>query len=297
MPHLTRRTLMSGTGAVLAAGAAGSAALTAEAVAQADRGPDPPFGLGTVTYNVPKDWDLPTLLKILPQAGLHAIEFRTTHAHGVEPSLSASQRAEVKKRCADAGIRQNSLGTVCEFHSPDPAVVRKHVQDCIEWVKLAHDIGALGVKVRPNGLPREVPVEKTLEQIGTALKECGRAAEGLGVEIWVEVHGGGTSDPANMRKILDYCGHKSVGANWNSNATDLKNGSIREGFELLKPFLMSVHINTLWGDYPYRDLFLLLRQANYSRYTLCEVATPVKPEDGLVFFQCYRGLWRELARG
>lgn len=100
-----------------------------------------------------------------------------------------------------------------------------------------------------------------------------------------------------MRKIMDYCGHKSVGVNWNSNPTDVKNGSVREPFELLKPFLVSVHINNLWGPYPYRELFSLLRQANFDRHTLCEVGTPVRAEDGLLFFQCYHGLWRELARG
>jgi sugar phosphate isomerase/epimerase len=279
-------------------GAAAAAGLPLEARAQGgSRGADPPFGLGTVTYNVPKDWDLPTLLSTLPKAGLHAIEFRTTHAHGVELSLSSDKREEVKRRCADAGIRQTSLGTTCEFQSPDPAVVRKNIDECRAWVKLAKDIGALGVKVRPNGLPSGVPVEKTLEQIGTALRECGQAAQDHGVEIWVEVHGQGTQNPPNMRKILDHCGHKAVGANWNSNGTDVVNGSVKESFTLLKPYLMSVHINTLWGDYPYRELFTLLRQADYRRYTLCEVATPVKPEDGLVFFQCYRGLWRELARG
>jgi len=212
----------------------------------------------------------------------------------VEPSLSASQRAEVKQRCADAGLTPWGLGTVCEFHSPDPAVVRKNIETCGEFVKLARDIGAKGVKVRPNGLQQDV--EKTLQQIGTALKECGQMAADQGVEIWVEVHGAGTQEPANMRKIMDYCGHKSVGVNWNSNPTDVKNGSVKEAFELLRPFLMTCHINNLWGPYPYRELFTLLRQSGYDRYTLCEVGTPVKAEDGALFFQCYRGLWRELAR-
>ncbi|MGV3721126.1 MAG: sugar phosphate isomerase/epimerase family protein [Actinomycetota bacterium] len=291
----TRRELLTGLGAALAVSAI-DGALAGPAEAQAKPG-DPPFGVGAITYNVPKGWDLATLLKILPAAGLPAIEFRTTHAHGVEVSMSASQRAEVKQRCRDAGIKQLSIGSVCEFQSPDPAVVRKNVDDCRAWVKLAKDIGAIGVKVRPNGLPKDVPVEKTLEQIGKTLRECGDMARDQGVEIWVEVHGAGTQEPANMRKILDYCGHKSVGANWNSNPTDVKNGSVKESFELLKPFLMSVHINNLWSDYPYRELFSLLRAANFQRYTLCEVGTPVKPEDGALFFQCYRGLWRELARG
>ena len=55
----------------------------------------------------------------------------------------------MRKKCADAGLLQTSLGSVCEFHSPDPAVVRKNVEDCREWVLLAKDIGARAVKVRP----------------------------------------------------------------------------------------------------------------------------------------------------
>lgn len=290
---MNRREWLAG----LAAAGGGSLLAADPARAQVKAAGDPLFKLGTVSYNVPKDWDLPTLLKILPQAGLTGLEFRTTHAHGVEVTLTSAQRAEVKQRCADAGIRQTSLGTVCEFQATDPAVVKKHVADCREWVTLARDIGAIGVKVRPNGLPREVPVEKTLEQIGYALKECGRHAADNGVEIWVEVHGGGTQEPPNCRRIMEHCGHKSVGICWNSNPTDVKNGSVKEAFELLKPYLMSVHINTLWGAYPYRELFGLLREHRYGRYTLCEVGTPVRAEDGLLFFQCYAGLWRELSRG
>jgi sugar phosphate isomerase/epimerase len=276
---------------------ASAAALAAAPWSTRAQAADPPFGLGTVTYNVPKDWDLATLLRLLPEAGIHAVEFRTTHAHGVEPTLSSAARAEVKRRCADAGMRQLSLGTVCEFHSPDPAVVQQHIATCAEFVTLAHDIGALGVKVRPNGLPKEVPVERTLEQIGRALRQCGEVAADHGVEIWVEVHGAGTQEPANMRAIMDACGHRSVGINWNSNPTDVRDGSVRPAFDLLKPFLMTVHINDLESGYPYRELFALLRDAQFRRYTLIEVATPVPPESGLAFYREYGRRWLELARG
>ena len=43
--------------------------------------------LGTVTYNIAKDWDLPTLIKNLTDTGFEAVELRTTHKHGVEISL------------------------------------------------------------------------------------------------------------------------------------------------------------------------------------------------------------------
>ena len=38
--------------------------------------------------------------------------------------------------------------------------------------------GALGVKVRPNGIPKDVPEEKTIAQIGASLRECGHAPVG-----------------------------------------------------------------------------------------------------------------------
>lgn len=291
----SRREVLGGAGAALALNVLG---MSGGAAAEGAReGSDPPFHLGTVTYNVPKDWDLPTLLKVLKQAGIDGVEFRTTHAHGVEPSLSPSQRTEVKQRCMDAGMRQVSLGSICEFQSPDPAAVRKNIEQCGEFIRLAKDIGARAVKVRPNGLPREVPVEKTLEQIGTALRECGAMAQDNGVEIWVEVHGNGTQEPPNTRKIMDHCSHQAVGLTWNSNPTDVKGGSVKASLELLRPFIRCCHINNLWGDYPYRELFALLRGSGFTGYTLCEVATPVKPEDGALFYQCYKGLWRELARG
>jgi sugar phosphate isomerase/epimerase len=252
--------------------------------------------LGLVTYNVARDWDLATILRICKETGLQGIEFRTTHRHGVEPALNAAARADVRKQCADAGIVQISLGTVCEFHSPDPAEVRRNIAECAAFVQLARDIGARGVKVRPNGLPKDVPVQKTLEQIGKALVECGRIGADHGVEIWVEVHGGGTSEPANMRTIMDACGHPNVGVTWNSNATDVKDGSVRQSYKLLQPFIRCCHITDLWSSYPWRELFALLKADNYDRFLLCEVGTPVPAEAGALFLRCYAGLFKELAR-
>ena len=255
------------------------------------------FHLGLVTYNVAKEWDLDTILRLLPEAGFEGIELRSTHAHGVEISLGPDERAEVRRKCAAAGMKQVSLGTACEFHSPDPAVVRKNVEEVREWVLLARDLGARGIKVRPNGLPEGVPVEKTLEQIGRALTECGELAGDHGVEIWVEVHGQGTKEPANMRRIMDACGHPAVGVTWNSNDSDVASGSVREAFDLLRPFIRCCHITDLWSDYPYAELFSLLESSGYDRFTLCEYPGSVPADEGAAWLQRYRQRWTELQRG
>lgn len=284
-----------------------SAAVSPLVLAAASRGAAPKpktgakFQLGIISYNVAAKWDLPTVLKVLKDVGIPAFEARTTHKHGIEPSLTAAQRADVKKQFADAGIVFWGSGSTCEFHSPDPAVVTKNIEDCKRFCELVRDIGGKGVKVRPNAIPPGKTVEETCDQIGKALLECGKAAADHGVEIWVEVHGRVTADPRNMKRMMDACGHPSVGVCWNSNPTDLIDGSLATGFDLLAKHIKSCHINDLEnaakGTYPYSDLFDRLEGIGYDRYTLCEYGKSFDPVEGTAFLKKYKQTWTELVNG
>ena len=287
---ITRREFLAATAATAVAGS------QAKAVA-----PSAKFQLGLVTYNVAQSWDLPTLLRICKEAGVAAVECRTTHKHGVEPKLSAAERTTVRKQFADAGVVFWGCGSVCEFHSADAKEVARNVEDCKRFLALTKDLGGRGVKVRPNGVAKGHTVPQACEQIGTALKDCGQAAADLGLEIWVEVHGNVTQVPKNMKAIMDACGHPAVGVTWNSNPTDLVNGTIAEGFELLSKHVKSCHINELTNDaagkYPYRDLFARLAGISYDRYTLCEVGKSVEPALGVEYLKAYKALWQSLLPG
>ena len=249
------------------------------------------FQLGCVTYNLLRDMDLETLIKTLESAGLAAVELRTGHKHGVEPALTAEQRASVRERFQRSKVRLLSYGTTCEFQSPDEAVRREQIDLGKSFVDLAHDTGALGVKVRPNGLPAGVPYATTIQNIAGGLRELGTYAQSKGVEIWMEVHGRQTQEPKTSAEILHTANHSNVGACWNSNPTDVVDGTVRQSFALLGPFVRSVHINELYTGYPYRELFGLLRKSGYSRYTLAEVAESKEPER---FLRYYKALWQEL---
>ena len=214
MPRVSRRNFLKSAAALAAASSAAPLAAQAAQAGQAALR----FRLGIVTYNIAAKWDVPTIVKVCKSVGLSPVELRTGHAHHVEPTLSKAQRQEVRQRFADAGIDIWGCGTTCEFHSPDPAVVKKNIEACKQFVDLVADLGGRGVKVRPNGLRKDVPAEKTLEQIGKALIPCGQAAADANLEIWVEVHGGGTSNPPYMKQIMEHCGHPKVGVTWNSNA-------------------------------------------------------------------------------
>lgn len=250
--------------------------------------------LGMVTYLWGADWDLPTLIKNCTETGFEGVELRTTHRHGVEVALSPEKRVEVRQKFDDSPVAFVGPGTACEFQSPDPGVVKQNVELTKEFVVLSHDLGGTGVKVRPNGFVKGEEQARTIERIGKALRECGEYAAGYGQEIRVEVHGPGTSDLAVIRQIMQAADHDSVAVCWNSNAGETVEGSLLPKFELVRQKLGgTVHIHDLYDDYPYRELFALLRKQDYDGYCLSE--SPAT-SDALRVMKYYRLLFDELNR-
>jgi sugar phosphate isomerase/epimerase len=245
--------------------------------------------LGIVTYNIAKDWDLPTILARLAKLGYSGVELRTGHAHKVEVNLTQPEREEVRKRFEDSPVQLAGLGSAFEYQAADPAIVRKNIEGTKEYVRLAHDVGSPGVKVRPNGIPRGADLDQTLRQIGRALHEVGEDAAGFGIEIRVEVHGAITQELSNFARILKYADHPNVFACWNSNTNDVVSGSIKETFALVAPKVREVHLRDLFDEtYPWRDLFALLAAQNYDGFTLAEIPESTDPERVLRYF---RALW------
>jgi sugar phosphate isomerase/epimerase len=247
--------------------------------------------LGIVTYNIAKDWDIPTIIRNLTDLGFDGVELRTTHKHGVEITLPAAARADVKKQFAASPVKIGGLGTTCEFHSPDPAVVRKNIDETKEWVKLAVDVGSPSVKVRPNGLRKDVPENQTLEQIGKALAECGAFARDNGVTIQLEVHGSETPRVPRIRKILDNGGnHPNVRACWNSNQTDLLDGGFDANFKLLSQQIGQVHMRDLaLEEYPWRQLVSSLAAMKFGGFCFAEIP---ESTDALRVLQYFKALFR-----
>jgi sugar phosphate isomerase/epimerase len=250
--------------------------------------------LGIVTYQIAQDMDVAGIIELCHNTGYQGVELRTTHAHKVEVNLMADERSTVKNQFEDAGIEILGLGSTFEFHAVEPEVVRENIKGTIEYAKLAADIGAQGVKCRPNGLQVDqgIPEEKTLEQIGLAMRECAEAASDLGVEVRLEVHGRETSLPARMRSIMDHADHPNATACWNSTAGDISDGSVKASYELLKDKLTLIHLHELHdADYPYQELFDLLKADGYEGYTLAEIAPSPEPERLLNY---YRMLWEAM---
>jgi sugar phosphate isomerase/epimerase len=272
MSMLSRRRFLEATAAISAASVLTSAA-PKSAQAASDQ---PAIGYGLVTYMWGAEWDLPTLLANCKQANLQGVELRTTHAHKVEPDLSEQERRDVAKRFADSGVTCVGIGSDERLCNPDAAKHKEAIEKSKAFVRLSHDIGGSGVKVKPNDFHPGVPPEKTIEQIGKALNELGEYASGFGQQIRLEVHGK-CSELPTIKKIMDVATNDNVFICWNSNKTDLAGDGLAKNFALVrKRFGSTLHVRDFHTpDYPWQELFDLLVKTKWEGWVLCEAANKV----------------------
>ncbi len=282
----TRRDLLKTSALVASATLVGRASARDESTENVR----PALKLGLMTYTLAKDWDIETIIKNCTETGFEHVELRTTHAHGVEVTLSKAQRLDVRKRFEDAGI-QLSLASGFGYHYPDPAELRKHIEGTKEYTLLAHDLGALGIRVFPNALlvDQGIPEEQTLRQIGKSLAEVGEFAHDYGVEIRVCVHGRGTNVISKIKKMIDYADSPHVYVNWNCDLNDMKGPGFEANFNSVQDRIRNVHMHELWDErYPYRRFFRLLRQTGYQGYCDAEIPASCEP---IRLMKYYRALF------
>jgi sugar phosphate isomerase/epimerase len=230
---------------------------------------------GLVTYEWAKSWDLPTLIANCEKTNVLGVELRTQHQHGVEVSLTKAQREEVKKRFQDSPVTCLGYGSNFEYHSPDPALLQENIAQTKAYIQLCHEIGATGIKVKPNFLPPEVPRSKTTAQIAESLNTVGKFAQDFGQQIRVEVHGQHTQELPVMKEIFDQVTESNVKICWNCNNEDLLPPGLAQNFDSVKKwFGDTVHVREFnSGNYPYPELFKLFSAMNYRGWILLEART------------------------
>jgi sugar phosphate isomerase/epimerase len=252
-----------------------------------------PLKIGLMTYLLGRDWDIEAIIKNCAATGFQSVELRTTHAHGVEVTLTSAQRAEVNRRFKDSPLETISLASAFQYHSPDPAELKKNIEGTKEYVLLARDVGATGIRVFPNAFPEGVSREKTMEQIGKALAEVGNYANNYGIEIRVCVHGQGTSSVPVIKRIIDYSQSPYVYVNWNCNLSDSEGEGFEYNFNSVKDRIRGVHMHDLHDpEYPYRLFFKLLAESGYKGYCNAEISrVSCEPVE---YMKCYKGLFLAL---
>ncbi|MCU0979941.1 MAG: sugar phosphate isomerase/epimerase [Pirellulaceae bacterium] len=269
---MSRRDFLAG-GVAVAVGICSLGRLRQSTLRAAESSAKSKMRFGLTTYTWGKDWDIPTLITNCEKAGLYGVELRTSlnYAHGVELTLSASQRAAVKQRFADSPVHLVSIACSERLDWPEPDKLRAAIEASKTHLQLSHDIGCDVLRVFPNQFHRDVPRERTIEQIARALDELGAVAADLGQEVSLEAHGPAGELPT-MRAIMERVTQRSVRVRLNCDARDAQGQGFVANFNMVKDFLSRIiHLHDL-GDpkYPYQLMVDLLLQTKWHGWALAE---------------------------
>lgn len=272
------------------------AASTATAATAADAstaGPKVRFGF--TSYQWGKDWDIPTMLANLQRAQVLGVELRTSasYAHGVEVSLNAEQRREVRKRFADSPVTLVGIASAERLDWPEPDKLRAAIEAAKAHLLLSRDVGASGVRVFPNQWHPNVPHEKTIEQIARALNELGAFAADCGQEVRLEAHGA-AGDLPTLRTIMEQVRQPRVRLKLNSDARDAQGPGFEANFNLVKNYLgHTLHLHNLQDPkFPNQLQVKLLVQMKWDGWALLEASDKVQDRVQALIEQ--RQLWDQM---
>ncbi len=160
------------------------------------------------------------------------------------PSTEPSYLDELRNAAETHGaIIQNvpiDVGHICE---PDAKLRDKHINEITRWMDAAAVIGSLAVRVNTG------PEREGSDALGLAVESYAlltEYAEGLGMDVLIENHGGLSANPDMMIKIIESVSSERLGACPDFGNFDV---SIRyDGLEKLMPFAKLVHAKSYAFD-------------------------------------------------
>ena len=235
--------------------------------------------LSIMTYQIAKDWDLDTYLRVARETGCAGVEFRVElgYKHGVELERTPEERHGIREKCQEAGIEIACVATGCRFHFPEPEKRAEQVALAKKYVQLAADLGAPRIRVFGNDLPPELEERQVVGFVGDALREVAEFADPPGVDVLLEMHGD-FNDWHIARSAVERADHPRVGIIYNCDRRDIVDGSVRECFQGIQHLLRHVHFHSLLADYPYEELLALLKGMGYKGFLSAELPASDDPE-------------------
>jgi sugar phosphate isomerase/epimerase len=180
-------------------------------------------------------------LSLAKCTGYDGIEPRVArnHAHGIELEASARQRGEIRRQAEDSGVSICCLALSTKFSLPEDA--DDAVEECLEYVKLAHEIGCSRLRVFGGVFPAETSREQAIDTMASSLSRVAGLAQSAQVHICVETHDAWTH-PDHVAAVMRQVNHPSIAVNWDiMHPFRTSRVPMREAFETLRPWIRHVH--------------------------------------------------------
>ncbi|NLW50465.1 MAG: sugar phosphate isomerase/epimerase [Candidatus Brocadiaceae bacterium] len=228
-----------------------------------------------MTFSTP-EMELAPVLALARELGYDGIEVRVSagHKHGLEPDATPEQRTAACDAVRATGVPICCVATSCRF--ADPAIREGLVQQALQCIDLAADVGAGCIRVFGGQLPEGTAREAAVEQVAEALGRLAGRARERGVAVCMETHDD-WCDPHHVAAVMQKVDDPAIAVNWDIMHPVRRGGAtMDEAFEILKPWIRHVHFHDGkpgeglcligQGDIDHRRAVELLQGLGYDGY-------------------------------
>ncbi|MGM0378043.1 MAG: sugar phosphate isomerase/epimerase family protein [Bacteroidota bacterium] len=187
-----------------------------------------------------QDKTVPELIEMAKKYGYQSIEFRPEwkHAHGIELSMTKSQRKEARNHFTDSGIEISAISPGVKFLRDDRD---KQLEKMFQYIDLAADLSAPYIRFFADKLPED-PAERHESHKVQAEYQARAAAKAWdgGVTLALETHG--NSIGVDTGEMMFLAGHPpAFRVNWHLSHC-LRNGEDTDtAYRHIKGRVVHVH--------------------------------------------------------
>jgi sugar phosphate isomerase/epimerase len=236
--------------------------------------------LSLLTYQLGKDYTLDELLSMCARFGYRGIECRAQlgHKHGVELETTPEQRAAIRAAFEASPVALAGISTSCRFEFGEASERQENVDLAKQFIDLAADVGAPQVRVFGNAFPKGSDKKQVVENVGVCLAQIAEHAEAKGVDCNLEMHGDFYYWEYTLEAV-EIADHPRIGIVYNCDPRETRWGPIATFLDPVAPYLRHVHMHNIEADnYPYPELFRILRNLGYAGFCSLEAAPSADPE-------------------
>lgn len=223
-------------------------------------------------------WSIPTVIEKAVEFGYQGLEWRGGPQGHIPPTMTARERASLRRMSDDAGLIALCVTAYTSFVSPLAEERKSNVDELRRYSDFAAEIGAPYVRAFLGELPADTKLTDAIyENIAGCLNSASAYASTVGVKIAVEPHDDFTRSSAVAPLLHRYRSSSDLRVIWDLGNTFAQGEEVQEGFNLLRDRLAYVQVKdgkigkSGWhlcpvghGDVPLAQAFELLLNSGYD---------------------------------
>jgi len=183
------------------------------------------------------------MLKTAHRYGYDAIEPRlgSKHTHGIELDTTSSRRKSIRDQIAESNVNISCLASSLSY--ADSSKTDEMIAGTHESIDLAGDLAVPAIRVFGGVIPDGIERQKAIDLLVKSFKKVANHAAERGVAVCFETHDD-WCDPNHVAKVLEAVNHPAIAVNWDiMHPVRRGNSTMREAFNILKPWIRHVHIH------------------------------------------------------